>query len=160
MAPFPRAIGGRYFSLCRSDGESTSISSSADGYVWDRPRLIQPPQASWEILQVGNCGPPIETERGWLVLTHGVGAMRTYSISAVLLDLEDPTRLIGRLDRPLLEPTADQREGYVPNVVYSCGGLVHDGLLWLPYGVGDELIRVGWAPLAELLDAFAPITGR
>nr|WP_211247212.1 glycoside hydrolase family 130 protein [Cryptosporangium arvum] len=153
MALFPRTIGGRYFSLCRSDGESTSVSSSADGYRWETPQLIHPPQASWEILQVGNCGPPIETERGWLVLTHGVGAMRTYSIGAILLDLDDPTRLVGRLERPLLQPAADQREGYVPNVVYSCGGLVHDGILWLPYGVGDALISVGWTPLGDLLEA-------
>lgn len=154
MALFPRTIGGRYFSLCRSDGESTSISSSTDGYVWQTPQPIQPPHASWEILQVGNCGPPIETERGWLVLTHGVGAMRTYAIGAVLLHLADPTLLLARLAQPLLRPTADQREGYVPNVVYSCGGMVHDGILWLPYGVGDTQIRVGWIPLDELLDSF------
>lgn len=152
MALFPRQVGGRYLALCRPDGESTSVSGSDDGYAWDRPRLVQPPLASWEVLQVGNCGPPIETDRGWLVLTHGVGPMRTYSIGALLLDLDDPTRLIARLARPLLRPGVDERDGYVPNVVYSCGAVVHGGLLWLPYGVGDARIRVGWVPLDELLD--------
>ena len=157
MALFPRQVGGRYYSLCRSDGESTSICSSDDGYAWGEPQLVQPPLASWEVLQVGNCGPPIETDRGWLVLTHGVGAMRIYSIGAVLLDLDDPSILLARLDQPLLAPEADQREGYVPNVVYSCGGVVHDGILWLPYGVGDARICVCWVPVDELLDQLTPV---
>jgi predicted GH43/DUF377 family glycosyl hydrolase len=104
------------------------------------------------MLQVGNCGPPIETDRGWLLLTHGVGPMRTYAIGALLLDLNDPRRLIGRLIHPLLEPDHTERDGYVPNVVYSCGGLLHDGRLWLPYGIDDSRIGVAWVALAELLD--------
>jgi predicted GH43/DUF377 family glycosyl hydrolase len=152
MALFPRQVCGKYVSLCRSDGETNSITVSDDGYIWDSPVLLQPPALAWEVLQVGNCGPPIETDRGWLVLTHGVGPMRTYSIGAVLLDLDDPSQLIARLEKPLLWPEPDQREGYVPNVVYSCGGIVVDGNLWLPYGVGDARIRVGWVPVDELLD--------
>jgi len=159
MALFPRQVGGRYLALCRCDGESTSLASSQDGYAWDEPLLVQPPAASWEVLQVGNCGSPIETDRGWLVLTHGVGAMRTYAIGAVLLDLDDPARMVARLDRPLLRPAPDEREGYVPNVVYSCGGLVHDGLLWLPYGIGDARIGVAWAPLDELLAHMSAVPG-
>ncbi len=122
MALFPRLIGGRHYSLCRSDGESTYLSSSTDGLRWGKPELIRQPQQSWEILQVGNCGSPIETPAGWLVLTHGVGPMRVYRIGAMLLDLDDPTRVLSYLEQPLLQGEQDQREGYVPNVVYSCGG--------------------------------------
>jgi predicted GH43/DUF377 family glycosyl hydrolase len=157
MALFPRMIDGRYRSLCRSDGENTSVATSVDGFVWSAPEVIQAPAASWEVLQVGNCGPPIETDRGWLVLTHGVGPMRIYSIGAILLDLDDPTKVIARLDRPFLQPTLEERNGYVPNVVYSCGGLVHDGLLWLPYGIGDSRIGVVWASVDELLGEMAPV---
>jgi len=151
MALFPRLVGGRHLSLCRSDGESTSLTASTDGFVWGEPELIQAPEAGWEVLQVGNCGPPIETDRGWLVLTHGVGPMRTYAIGAILLDLDQPTRVVRKLERPLLQASRDERDGYVPNVVYSCGGVVHNGLLWLPYGIGDSRIRVAWAPVDELL---------
>jgi predicted GH43/DUF377 family glycosyl hydrolase len=153
MALFPRRIGGRYFALCRSDGESTGLTASSDGYVWRAPSVIQRPAAAWEVVQVGNCGPPIETDRGWLVLTHGVGPMRTYSIGALLLDLDDPSRVLGQLARPLLEPTRDERDGYVPNVVYSCGAFRHDGAIWLPYGIADARIGVAWAELDEVLDA-------
>jgi predicted GH43/DUF377 family glycosyl hydrolase len=156
MALFPRMVGGRHRSLCRSDGESTSIATSVNGFVWSTPELIQAPTASWEVLQVGNCGPPIETDRGWLVLTHGVGPMRIYSIGAMLLDLDDPTQVVAHLDRPFLQPTAEEQNGYVPNVVYSCGGLVHDGLLWLPYGIGDARIGVVWVPVDELLNEMTP----
>jgi predicted GH43/DUF377 family glycosyl hydrolase len=151
MALFPRLVGGRHLSLCRSDGESTSLTTSADGFAWGEPELIQAPEAGWEMLQVGNCGPPIETDHGWLVLTHGVGPMRTYAIGAILLDLDEPTRVLRKLKRPLLQADRDEREGYVPNVVYSCGGVVHNGLLWLPYGIGDARIGVAWAPVDELL---------
>jgi predicted GH43/DUF377 family glycosyl hydrolase len=156
MALFPRLVGGRHLSLCRSDGESTSLASSSDGFVWGDSQLIQPPEAAWEVLQVGNCGPPIETDEGWLVPTHGVGPMRRYSIGAILLDLEQPEHVIGRLERPLLQPGPDERDGYVPNVVYSCGGLVHDGRLWLPYGIGDARIGVAWASLDEVLADMVP----
>jgi predicted GH43/DUF377 family glycosyl hydrolase len=111
------------------------------------------------VLQLGNCGSPIETEAGWLVLTHGVGPMRTYSIGAILLDLEDPTHLVGRLREPLLRANREERDGYVPNVVYSCGALVHAGHLVLPYGVGDAAIRSAVIPVAELLEALGPSKG-
>ncbi len=158
MALFPRTIGGRHFSLCRSDGESTSVASSDDGFVWGAPVQVQEPLAAWEVLQVGNCGPPLETGRGWLVLTHGVGPMRCYAIGAILLDLDDPTRVLARLEQPLLRTRTDEQEGYVPNVVYSCGGLLHDGRLWLPYGIGDARIGVAWTDVEELLDAMVTVT--
>lgn len=151
MALFPRLVNGRHLALCRSDGESISLASSTDGLGWTAQQLVHAPTLSWESLQVGNCGPPIETDRGWLVLTHGVGAMRTYSIGAILLDLDDPSIVLGRLDHPLLEPEPDEQDGYVPNVVYSCGGFVHDELLWLPYGIGDARIGVAYVPIDELL---------
>ena len=106
-----------------------SLASSADGYVWDKPVVVQEPSAPWEMLQVGNCGPPIETERGWLVLTHGVGPMRVYVIGTLLLDLDDPTRVVGYSRTPLLSPGPDEQDGYVPNVLYSCGAFLHDGLV-------------------------------
>jgi predicted GH43/DUF377 family glycosyl hydrolase len=119
---------------------------------------VHVPARSWEVLQVGNCGPPIETDRGWLVLTHGVGPMRTYAIGALLLDLADPSRVLSQLEQPFLWASAAEREGYVPNVVYSCGGVVHDGRLWLPYGIGDARIGVVWADVDELLAAMSPVT--
>ncbi|HJR92150.1 MAG TPA: glycosidase, partial [Acidimicrobiia bacterium] len=110
---------------------------------------------SWELVQAGNCGSPIETDEGWLVLMHGVGPMRRYVLSAVLLDLDEPTKVLGRLRHPLLEPSQDQpRNGYVPNVVYSCGGLVHAGTLVVPYGESDTRIGVGTVPLSDVLAAF------
>ncbi len=153
LALFPRLVGGQHLSLCRSDGESTSLARSDDGFVWSKPEPLHVPTASWEALQVGNCGAPIETDAGWLVLTHGVGPMRVYTISALLLDLDDPSKVIGRLPHPLLAPAAGEREGYVPNVVYSCGGVVHDGRLWIPYGIGDARISVAWVDVRELLGA-------
>jgi len=151
MALFPRKVHGQYLALCRSDGESTSLASSADGYVWDRPVLLQEPSAPWEMLQVGNCGPPIETDQGWLVLTHGVGPMRVYVIGALLLDLDDPTHVVGYSRTPLLSPSRDEQDGYVPNVVYSCGAFLHDGLVWIPYGIDDCRIGVAYVPLGEVL---------
>jgi predicted GH43/DUF377 family glycosyl hydrolase len=156
MALFPRRIDGRHWALCRSDGENTSVATSFDGRIWGRPTLVQRPQESWEVVQIGNCGSPIETDRGWLVLTHGVGPMRTYAVGAILLDLNDPTRVSCRLAEPLLEAGVHERDGYVPNVVYSCGGVVHDGRLWLPYGISDSRIGVAWASIDELLDAMIP----
>jgi predicted GH43/DUF377 family glycosyl hydrolase len=153
MALFPRLVGGRQLALCRSDGESTSVASSTDGLSWGAQQVVHQPTSSWETLQVGNCGPPIETDRGWLVLTHGVGAMRVYSIGALLLDLDDPRIVLGRLEQPLLTPQADEQDGYVPNVVYSCGGFIHDEILWLPYGIGDARIGVGYVPIADVLAA-------
>jgi predicted GH43/DUF377 family glycosyl hydrolase len=152
MALFPRLVHGRHLALCRTDGENISLASSPDGFRWSAPALVYEPTRPWELMQVGNCGPPIETARGWLVLTHGVGPMRTYAIGAILLDLADPGRVIGSLTRPLLEPDGNERDGYVPNVVYSCGGLLHEGRLWLPYGIDDSRIGVAWVDLDELLD--------
>jgi predicted GH43/DUF377 family glycosyl hydrolase len=166
MALFPRLIAGSYWALCRSDGESNGVATSDDGVVWGKPELVQAPHEAWEVLQVGNCGPPIETDRGWLVLTHGVGPMRTYAIGAILLDLEDPRRVVGRMRGPLLTTANDERDGYVPNVVYSCGALVHDGRVWLPYGIGDASVGVAWIDLADLLDeitsddSMAPLSPR
>jgi predicted GH43/DUF377 family glycosyl hydrolase len=151
MALFPRKVHGQYLALCRSDGESTSLASSADGYVWDRPVLLAEPSAPWEMLQVGNCGPPIETDQGWLVLTHGVGPMRVYVIGALLLDHDDPARVVGYSRTPLLAPDRDEQDGYVPNVVYSCGAFLHDGLVWIPYGIDDGRIGVAYVPLDEVL---------
>jgi predicted GH43/DUF377 family glycosyl hydrolase len=156
MALFPRTVAGRHLALCRSDGERTGLASSPDGVEWTAEAVLQSPSATWDILQVGNCGPPIETERGWLVLTHGVGPMRTYAIGALLLDRDDPRRVLGRLARPLLEPRADERDGYVPNVVYSCGAFLHDKVLWLPFGIGDSRIAVARAALEDVLDAMTP----
>ena len=152
LALFPRRIDGRFAALCRSDRESNTIAYSDNPRCWEKGLACQTPMASWEVVQLGNCGSPIETEAGWLVLTHGVGPMRTYNIGAILLDLEDPTRVIGRLREPLLTPAHDEQDGYVPNVVYSCGALLHAGTLVLPYGIGDSAIGVATVPLDELLD--------
>jgi predicted GH43/DUF377 family glycosyl hydrolase len=153
LALFPRRIGGRFVALSRSDRESNTITYSENPRRWEEGLACQMPTASWEVVQLGNCGSPIETEMGWLVLTHGVGPMRTYNIGALLLDLEDPTRIIGRLREPLLSPTRDEQDGYVPNVVYSCGALVHGGSVVIPYGIGDSAIGVATVSLDELLDA-------
>jgi predicted GH43/DUF377 family glycosyl hydrolase len=150
MALFPRTVNGRFLALARGDGETTSLTSSADGLDWAREVPLHRPARSWEIVQTGNCGSPIETAAGWLVLTHGVGPMRVYSISAILLDLDDPSRVIATLNEPLLEPSTDS-DGYVPNVVYSCGGVVHEDVLWVPFGAADQHIRVAWISLPELL---------
>jgi predicted GH43/DUF377 family glycosyl hydrolase len=151
LALFPRRIGGRFVALSRSDRESNTIASTLNPYRWEEWLACQTPTESWEVVQLGNCGSPIETEAGWLVLTHGVGPMRTYSIGAILLDLEDPTRVIGQLREPLLSPAPDEQNGYVPNVVYSCGALLHAGTLAVPYGIGDSAIGVATVPLNELL---------
>lgn len=153
LALFPRRIGGRFAALSRSDRESNTIAYSDRPFVWTSAVPCQRPVQSWEVLQLGNCGPPIETDAGWLVLTHGVGPMRTYRIGAILLDLEDPTQIIGRLREPLLSPAPDEQNGYVPNVVYSCGALVHAETLVLPYGIGDAAIGFATVPLPGLLDA-------
>ncbi|MET0698892.1 MAG: glycoside hydrolase family 130 protein [Mycobacterium sp.] len=152
LALFPRRINGRFAAMSRSDRESNTIAFSDRLSVWASSSACQQPEQVWEALQLGNCGAPIETDAGWLVLTHGVGPMRTYRIGAILLDLDDPTRIIGALRRPLLSPAPDEQNGYVPNVVYSCGGLVHADTLVLPYGIGDAAIGIATVPLADLLD--------
>lgn len=153
LALFPRRIGGRFAALSRSDRESNTIAYSDRPFVWTSSVPCQQPVQAWEVLQLGNCGAPMETDAGWLVLTHGVGPMRTYRIGAILLDLDDPTKVIGRLREPLLSPAADEQNGYVPNVVYSCGALIHAENLVLPYGIGDSVIGFATVPLPELLAA-------
>lgn len=153
LALFPRRIDGRFAAMSRSDRESNAIAFSDHLSVWPSAVPCQQPTQSWEALQLGNCGPPIETDAGWLVLTHGVGPMRTYRIGAILLDLDDPTRILGQLRQPLLSPATDEQDGYVPNVVYSCGALVHADTLVLPYGIGDAAIGIATVPLPELLAA-------
>jgi predicted GH43/DUF377 family glycosyl hydrolase len=151
LALFPRRINGRYAAMSRSDRETNTVALADHLGVWTSASPCQQPTESWEALQLGNCGPPIETAAGWLVLTHGVGPMRTYSIGAILLDLNDPTQVLGRLRRPLLSPAPDEQNGYVPNVVYSCGALVHADTLVIPYGIADGAIGIATAPLPELL---------
>ncbi len=151
MALFPRRIDGRFVALTRWDRESNAVATSADGRDWGGAQNIQTPARAWELIQVGNCGPPIETAHGWLVLTHGVGPMRTYGVGALLLDLDDPNRVVGALEQPLLTPAADERDGYVPNVIYSCGALLHGGTLVIPYGCSDSSIRFAVVDADELL---------
>ncbi len=138
MALFPRRIGGHYVMCSRIDGEGLYIMYSDMVHFWESAEKLASPVFPWEVMLMGNCGSPIETEAGWLLITHGVGPMRRYCIGAMLLDLDDPLRIIGRLRTPLLEPSEHEREGYVPNVVYSCGSLLHDGRLYLPYAMADR----------------------
>lgn len=152
MALFPRKINGYYAMLSRQDGENLFLMYSELLHFWYTKQLIARPTYPWEFVQIGNCGSPIETDDGWLVLTHGVGPMRKYSIGAMLLDLEDPSRVIGRLSEPLLVPDENEREGYVPNVVYSCGGVVHGEHLILPYAMADYASTFATVPLKPLLD--------
>jgi len=153
MALFPRRIDGRYVMLTRQDDENLYLAFSDNPHFWSDPLLLEEPQQPWEFVKLGNCGSPIETEAGWLVLTHGVGPMRKYCIGATLLDLHDPAKIIGRLKEPLLRPEGNEREGYVPNVVYSCGSLVHNGQLILPYGISDTASSIVRIELSELLAA-------
>lgn len=153
MALFPRRIHGHYAMLSRQDNENLYIMFSDMLHFWYTKQPLLKPTYPWEYVQVGNCGSPIETEAGWLVLSHGVGPMRKYSIGAFLLDREDPTKVIGRLKEPLLMPNADERAGYVPNVVYSCGGLIHNGYLILPYAMSDYASRFAIVPLEDILEA-------
>lgn len=152
-ALFPRRIDGRYATLARHDRSRVSIAFSQSIRNWPSATSYDFEPEPWETVQVGNCGPPIETDEGWLVLTHGVGPMRTYSMGAWLLDLDDPSQVIGRLRQPLLTPDHSERDGYVPNVIYSCGSLLHAGHLVIPFGVSDASIRFATVPLADLLAA-------
>jgi len=154
IALFPRTIGGAHLALSRPDRENIHIMRSPDPRAWHEPStLLRRPHRPWEMVQMGNCGSPIETDAGWLVLTHGVGPLRTYSMGAMLLDLEHPEQVIGDLDEPILVPAEDERNGYVPNVVYSCGALLHGDHLVVPYGVSDQSTRIAVLSLAELLEA-------
>ena len=153
MALFPRMIHGRYAMIARLDNENLYYMESDDVCVWDEARLLRGPVYPWEVIQIGNCGAPLETDAGWLLLTHGVGPMRQYCIGAILLDHDDPTRVIGESSEPILVPTGKERFGYVPNVVYSCGGMIHNGNLILPYAMSDVASSIAVIDLNELLDS-------
>ena len=153
MALFPRKIKGRYVMLGRQDAENIYVMFSDHLHFWHTMQLVLEPSFPWEFIQLGNCGSPIETEAGWLVISHGVGPMRKYCIGAFLLDLDDPTKVIGRLREPLIKPNKDEREGYVPNVVYSCGSLLHGRQLIIPYGMSDYATTIARVPLDEVLAA-------
>lgn len=151
LALFPRKLGGRYVALSRWDREGLSVATSDDGYEWADATTLHWERHPWDLVQVGNCGSPLETPDGWLLLTHGVGPMREYAIGAVLLDLDDPRRVVASLPSPLLVADGDEREGYVPNVVYSCGALVNGQDLVLPYGFSDSAVGFALVDLNELL---------
>jgi predicted GH43/DUF377 family glycosyl hydrolase len=153
MAIFPRRIDGSYAMLSRQDDENLFIMFSDNPHYWSDSQVLLRPAEMWESVKIGNCGSPIETEAGWLVITHGVGPMRKYCIGAALLDLHDPTRVIGRLREPLLAPAGTGRDGYVPNVVYSCGSLIHGRELILPYASNDRASTIASVSLDELLAA-------
>jgi predicted GH43/DUF377 family glycosyl hydrolase len=153
LALFPRMVNGQYAMLSRQDNENVYLMYSDLPHFWYSKQLVARPTFPWEFVQLGNCGSPIETEAGWLVLTHGVGPMRKYAMGAFLLDRDDPSRVIGRLEAPLLEPNANEREGYVPNVVYSCGGLVHGRQLVIPYAMSDYASTFATVPLDDVINA-------
>ncbi|MGD9412541.1 MAG: glycoside hydrolase family 130 protein [Desulfobacterales bacterium] len=152
MALFPRKIGGRYVMLSRQDGENNHIMFSDNIHFWQESQIIQEPEYPWEFIQIGNCGSPLETNEGWIVLTHGVGPMRKYCIGSILLDLENPTKIIARLDEPLLSPHEKEREGYVPNVVYSCGAIIHNHDLVIPYAMSDINSGIAVVEVNELIN--------
>lgn len=151
LALFPRKINGKFAMISRIDGCNNYIMYSDKINIWEKPIMLQQPKFSWEFIQIGNCGSPIETKHGWIVITHGVGPMRRYVLGASLLKLDDPEVEIGRLKEPLLIPNSDEREGYVPNVLYSCGALVHNGKLIIPYGVSDSSTAFAEVDMAELI---------
>lgn len=153
MALFPRKVHGLYAMLCRADGVNNYISFSSNITIWRKSTLLQEPKYPWEFVQMGNCGSPIETPEGWLVITHGVGPVREYSLGVSLLDLESPEIEIGRLDTPLIVPNDLEREGYVPNVVYSCGAMIHNNSLIIPYAMSDYASTYATVDLPELLSA-------
>ncbi|OQP56833.1 glycosidase [Niastella vici] len=155
LALFPRKINGQYAMISRIDGVNNYIMFSDDLYLWETATLLQQPVYPWEFVQIGNAGSPIETERGWLVITHGVGPMRKYCLGASLFDLNDPSKELGRLKEPLLMPDEDEWHGYVPNVVYSCGTIIHQENLFIPYAVSDYATSFAAVPLNALLDAIS-----
>ena len=152
LALFPKRVNGKYAMLSRLDGVNNYIMFSDRNTLWTDPILLQEPKYPWEFSKIGNCGSPLWTEKGWLIITHGVGPMRRYCIGASLFDLDDPTKEIGRLEEPLLMPLENEREGYVPNVVYSCGSLIHNNNLILPYAVSDYSTTYAVVELAALFE--------
>jgi predicted GH43/DUF377 family glycosyl hydrolase len=157
MALFPRKIGGRFVMLSRQDGENNRIMFSDNIHFWQETRIIQKPSRPWEFIQVGNCGSPLETDKGWIVLTHGVGPMRKYCIGAILLDLESPEKVIARLEEPLIAPLEKEREGYVPNVVYTCGAIFHNNDLVIPYGISDIKTGIVTVNVRELINCMQTV---
>jgi predicted GH43/DUF377 family glycosyl hydrolase len=157
MALFPRKIGGKYAMIARQDNENLYLIYSDDLYKWDGGQAILKPQFPWEFVQIGNCGSPIELEEGWLLLTHGVGPVRKYSIGAALLDKHDPSRVLARSSEPLLRPELSEREGYVPNVVYTCGAMTHNDQLILPYAVSDTYSNFATIQISALLQSMSRI---
>jgi predicted GH43/DUF377 family glycosyl hydrolase len=155
MALFPRKVNGSYAMLSRQDNENIFLMRSDNVHFWNERQLLLKPTFPWELVQIGNCGSPIETEAGWLVLSHGVGPMRQYCIGAFLLDLEQPSKVIGHLREPMITPEPSEREGYVPNVVYSCGALLHQGELIIPYGLADHATGFATVPLGDVLAAMS-----
>ena len=151
MALFPRKIGGQYMMVGRQDGQNLFLLSSDSLDRWNGGDLLMKPDYPWEFVQIGNCGPPIEIDEGWLLLTHGVGAMRQYSIGAVLLDQDDPSKILGRTRQPILQAENDDRNGYVPNVVYTCGGLKVGDQLFMPYGISDSSVGFAFLPIKDLI---------
>ncbi len=153
MALFPRKVNGQYMMIGRQDGENLFLLKSDTLTDWDDGEKILEPTYPWELVQIGNCGPPIELDEGWLLLTHGVGAMRKYSIGAVLLDKDDPSKVLGRTTQPILAAKDQDREGYVPNVVYSCGALRHGDTIFMPYGIADSSVGFAFVKIGALLAA-------
>lgn len=153
MALFPRKIRGKYVMISRHDGEKLYLAYSENSYSWRKPGRLLSPTFPWEFTQIGNCGSPIETDKGWLLLTHGVGPVRKYCIGAILLDLDDPAEVIGQLEEPLIAPDESEREGYVPNVVYTCGAIAHSGRLIIPYAMSDYATRIASVSIQAVLAA-------
>ncbi len=151
MALFPKLLNGNYLMVSRVDGENLFLMESDNLHFWNEAVELRQPVYPWEFMQIGNCGSPLETEHGWLLLTHGVGPMREYCMGAMLLDLKDPSQVIGHLDEPFLVPTSEERDGYVPNVVYSCGGIIHNGNVIIPYAMSDTATGIASVELATLL---------
>ncbi len=151
MALFPRKLDGNYYMVSRIDGESLYVMKSDNIHFWNEAHILQRPRYDWDLMTIGNCGSPIETEEGWLLITHGVGPMRRYSIGAMLLDLEDPTKVISYMKEPLIEPNEKEREGYVPNVVYTCGALKHNHNILIPYAMSDSVSGFATVNMDELM---------
>ena len=152
MALFPQRIKGHYAMCSRIDGRNLFMMFSDHIHFWESSQLLASPKYPWEYRLMGNCGSPLLTKEGWLLITHGVGPVREYSIGAMLLDLEDPLKIRGRLRHPLISPLREERDGYVPNVVYSCGSLIHNGWLYLPFGIADESTAMATMQVSELLE--------
>jgi len=152
LALFPRRVGGHYVMCSRIDGHSLYIMYSDYVHFWESAERLAVPLYPWEMMLMGNCGSPLETEAGWLLITHGVGPMRRYCVGAMLLELDDPLKVIGRLREPLLAPSEAEREGYVPNVVYSCGSVIHNGRLYIPYAMSDTATSVASVDADNLIN--------